>query len=154
MLSRFAGPARLAPFALGLAAVLAACGGTTSTAGPAASRPAASAPAASAPGASGPAVSAPAAATVAVEAKDFAFTPSTISVPAGQVTFQVRNGGSQDHELEIFQGGAVVHQGEALTPGLTRDQTVTLAAGDYQFKCLIDGHDQLGMTGTLTVTGG
>jgi uncharacterized cupredoxin-like copper-binding protein len=37
-------------------------------------------------------------------------------------------------------------------PGLTKDLTVTLAAGEYQFKCLLNGHDQLGMTGTLTVS--
>ena len=39
-------------------------------------------------------------------------------------------------------------------PGLTKDLTVTLEAGDYTFVCKLNGHDQLGMKGTLTVTGG
>jgi iron uptake system component EfeO len=132
LVSRFARPARLATFGLGIAAVLAACGGTTPTSGPAASLPEG---------------------TIAVEATNYAFTPSTISVPAGEVTFRIRNASSEEHEFEIFQGETVVDEIEGLVPGLTKDLTVTLAAGDYQFKCLLNGHDQLGMTGTLTVTG-
>jgi iron uptake system component EfeO len=130
--SRFARPARLATFGLSMAAMLAACGGTTSSSGPAASLPEG---------------------TIAVEATNYAFTPSTISVPAGEVTFQVKNAGTEEHEFEIFQGDTVVDEIEGLVPGLTKDLTVTLAAGDYQFKCLLNGHDQLGMIGTLTVTG-
>jgi iron uptake system component EfeO len=94
-----------------------------------------------------------AAGTVAVEAKEYSFTPSTISVPAGEVTFQVKNSGTEEHEFEIFQGETVVDEIEGLVPGLTLDLTVPLTAGEYQFKCLLNGHDQLGMTGTLTVTG-
>jgi iron uptake system component EfeO len=131
--SRFARPAPLATFSLGvgLAAIVAACGGTTSSSGPAASLPEG---------------------TVAVEATNYAFTPSTISVPAGEVTFRVSNGGTEEHEFEIFQGDTVKDEIEGLVPGLTKDLTVTLTAGEYQFKCLLNGHDQLGMIGTLTVT--
>jgi iron uptake system component EfeO len=89
--------------------------------------------------------------TVAVEAREYAFTPSTITVPAGDVTFAVRNGGTEEHEFEIFEGETVVDEIEGLVPGLTKDLTVTLEAGSYQFKCLLNGHDQLGMVGTLTV---
>lgn len=141
-MSRFARPARLASLALGAAAVLAACGGTTPTSGPGATGPAATSPAATLP-----------AGTYAVEAKNYAFTPSTISVPAGEVTFQVTNTGTEEHEFEIFKGDTVVDEIEGLVPGLTLDLTVTLEPGEYQFKCLLNGHDQLGMTGTLTVTG-
>lgn len=136
-MSRFARPARLVSLALGAAALIAACGGTTPTSGP---------------GATGPAATLPAG-TYAVEAKNYSFTPSTISVPAGEVTFQITNAGTEEHEFEIFKGDTVVDEVEGLVPGLTKDLTVTLAAGDYQFKCLLNGHDQLGMTGTLTVTG-
>jgi len=51
-------------------------------------------------------------------------------------------------------GDQVVKAGEAITPGSTKDATVTLAAGEYTFVCKLNGHDQLGMKGTLTVTGG
>jgi iron uptake system component EfeO len=89
--------------------------------------------------------------TVAVEAREYEFTPSTLTVPAGEVTFSVRNAGNEEHEFEIFQGETVVDEIEGLVPGLTKPLTVTLAAGSYTFKCLLNGHDQLGMTGTLTV---
>ena len=75
-------------------------------------------------------------------------------MPAGEVTFRVRNAATEEHEFEIFQGETVVDEIEGLVPGLTKDLTVTLAAGDYTFMCKLNGHDQLGMKGTLTVTGG
>jgi len=91
---------------------------------------------------------------IAVQAKDLRFTPSAISVPAGAVTFSVKNADSQEHEFEIFKGDQVVDEVEGLVPGLTKDLTVNLTAGDYTFMCKLNGHDQLGMKGTLTVTGG
>ena len=131
-MTRFGRPALgFAPI-LGIALAVAACGGTPSSSGPAASLPEG---------------------TIAVEAKEYSFTPSTITVPAGNVTFSVHNVGSQEHEFEIFQGDTVVDEVEKLVPGLTKDLTVPLQAGEYTFKCLLSGHDQLGMTGTLTVTG-
>lgn len=131
-MSHFARPARLVSIALGAAAFLAACGGGNATSGPPASLPAG---------------------TYAVEAKSYAFTPSSLTVPAGEVTFRVTNTSNEEHEFEIFRGETVVDEIEGLVPGLTKDLIVPLAAGEYTFKCLLNGHDQLGMTGTLTVTG-
>ena len=112
-------------------AVLAACsGGTTASRGPATPVP------------SG---------VIAVEAKEYAFTPSALTVPAGAVTFSIRNVGSQEHEFEVFRGDTVVDEVEGIVPGLTKDATMTLAAGEYTFMCKLNGHDQLGMKGTLTV---
>jgi plastocyanin len=103
-----------------------------------------------------PSGSAPAAPSgaVAVEAKEYLFDPSTLSVPAGDVTFWVRNAGTVEHEFEIFKGEQVVDEIEGLVPGLAKELTVTLAAGDYTYVCKLSGHDQLGMKGKLTVTGG
>jgi iron uptake system component EfeO len=86
-------------------------------------------------------------------AKDgpYTFTPSSITVPAGKVTFSVRNAGNEEHEFEVFKGETVVDEIEGLVPGLTKSLTVDLAAGDYTFVCKLNGHDQLGMKGTLTV---
>jgi iron uptake system component EfeO len=122
----------------GLLLAIAGCGGgSATTSGPRATGPVASA------GAGG----------LTVEAREYEFTPSTISVPAGEVTFSVRNAGTEEHEFEIFKGETVVDEIEGLVPGLTKELTVTLAAGEYQFMCKLNGHDQLGMKGTLTVTG-
>ena len=124
-------PVRLAACAVVLASV-AACSSPAASVGPATPPP------------SG---------TVLVEAKEYAFTPSTISVGAGTVTFSVRNAGAEEHEFEVFKGETVVDEVEGLVPGLTKDLTITLAAGDYTFECKLNGHDTLGMKGTLTVTG-
>ena len=90
---------------------------------------------------------------ISVEAKEYEFTPSTLTVPAGAVTFAVRNGGTQEHEFEIFKGETVVDEVEGLVPGLTKTLTVNLEAGEYTYFCKLNGHDQLGMQGSLTVTG-
>ena len=79
--------------------------------------------------------------------------PNTITVAAGQVTFEVTNNGTEEHEFELFKGDIVVDELEGLVPGLTRTLPVTLEAGDYTFACKLAGHDLAGMTGTLTVTG-
>lgn len=128
--SRAAGPAVAAAVTVALALVLAACGsaGSSASAGPAS--------------------------TVKLGASEYKFDPSTVSVPAGAVTFEVTNNGKEEHEFEIFKGEMVVDEIEGLVPGLTRTLPVTLEAGDYTFACKLAGHDALGMTGTLTVTGG
>jgi plastocyanin len=128
--------ARIASLAAAAAVVLAGCGaGAGPTAGPVTPVP------------SG---------TIAIEAKEnpYSFTPATITVPAGSVTFSVRNAGNEEHEFEILQGDNVVDEIEGIVPGLTKGLTVTLAAGDYTYICKLNGHNLLGMKGTLTVTGG
>jgi len=103
-----------------------------------------------------PRASVPAASFVAgaikVAASEYKFGPSTSSAKAGDVTFEVTNSGTVDHEFEIEQDGKTVDEVEGLTPGTTRQLTVTLAAGQYTSICKLGGHDQLGMKGTLTVT--
>ncbi len=96
---------------------------------------------------------APASGAVQVEAREFAFTPSTLTVPAGEVTFEVTNAGAVEHEFEILKDDATVDEVEGLVPGLSRSLTVSLAPGTYTFACKLAGHDQAGMTGTITVTG-
>jgi iron uptake system EfeUOB component EfeO/EfeM len=124
----------LVPASVALAAFLAACGGGGTASGvPPTPMP------------SG---------VIAVEAKEYQFTPSAISVPAGAIHFSIRNAGTQEHEFEIFKGDQVVDEIEGIVPGLTKDATMTLVAADYTFMCKLNGHDQLGMKGTLTVTGG
>jgi high-affinity iron transporter len=133
--SRAVNPGAAATVALTLALVVAACGGSGT-----------SAPT----GAAGSAATG----TVTVAASEYKFDPSTLSVPAGAVTFEVANNGTEEHEFEIFKGEALVDEIEGLVPGLTRELPVTLQAGEYTYACKLAGHDVAGMTGTLTVTGG
>lgn len=127
-------PVRLALAGSVVAAVLTAC-----SAGPAAT---------GTPGAS----QAPAAAPIAVSASEYRFEPASLTAPAGEVTFRITNTGTVEHEFEIFEGDQVVDEIEGLVPGLTRDLTVTLEAGDYTYVCKLAGHEEQGMKGTLTVT--
>jgi iron uptake system component EfeO len=119
-----------AALALLLAIGIAACGGSTS--GSAAS----------------------AAPVVQISAFEYAFDPSTVEIGAGPVTFAVTNTGTIEHEFEILDvDGRVVDEVEGLVPGLTRDLTVTLEPGSYTYVCLIAGHGEAGMKGSLTVDG-
>jgi iron uptake system component EfeO len=90
--------------------------------------------------------------TLTIVATDYAFEPSELSVAAGEVTFAIRNDGAEEHEFEILQGDRVIDEVEGLVPGLERDLTVELAAGEYQFACLLADHFERGMHGTLTIT--
>ncbi|MCI0345106.1 MAG: cupredoxin domain-containing protein [Chloroflexi bacterium] len=91
---------------------------------------------------------------VPVNALEFKYEPATLTVPAGPVTFAVRNTGNIEHEFEIFKGETVIDKIEGLVPGRTKELTVTLEAGEYTYVCKLAGHEEQGMTGTLTVAGG
>jgi len=88
---------------------------------------------------------------VDVKASEFTFQPATISVRPGVVTFHVTNVGEAEHEFEILAGDQTLSEIEGLVPGLEKDLTVSLAAGDYLFACRLPGHFEQGMKGTLTV---
>ncbi len=105
------------------------------------------------PAASGPAASVPAG-TILVTASEYTFSPSALTAPAGSVTFRVTNAGNETHEFEIFEGETVVDEVEDIVPGITRDLTVTMEPGEYTLICALNGHDGLGMKGTLTIAEG
>jgi plastocyanin len=115
------------------ALVVAACGGSPASAAPLSPLP------------SG---------VIALEAKEYSFTPATVTTPAGALTFAIRNTGMEPHEFEVLQGDQSLGKAPAFAAGATGGLTVTLRAGEYTFACRLNGHNQLGMTGTLTVTGG
>jgi iron uptake system component EfeO len=108
--------------------------------------------AACAPSGTATPVGSPPEGSIAVTATDFKFDPSAMTTKAGETTFVVTNKGAVEHEFEIFKGETVVDEVEGLVPGLTRELTVTLDAGDYTYVCKLAGHEEAGMTGALTVT--
>ena len=105
----------------------------------------------SSPGGASPTTTGGEATRIEVGAREFAFDPSELTVKPGTVTFAVRNTGEIEHEFEILQGDDVIDEVEGLVPGLQRDLTVELAAGAYRYVCRLAGHEEAGMTGTLTV---
>lgn len=117
-----------------------------------------------------------AATTLQIDALDYAFDPADFEVEAGVVTFEVDNVGEEAHELAFLPGGgevpftedgvpdedALAEAGafelEAFGPGQTCNATYDLEPGDYTIFCIVETEDgtthyELGMSGTLTVSG-
>jgi len=90
----------------------------------------------------------------AVTMTEFKFDPSTMSVPAGSVTFWLVNSGSTAHDMSIKDSsGKTIATSELVSSGDSKAFTVSnLAAGSYTFICTQPGHEASGMKGTLTVT--
>jgi len=80
-----------------------------------------------------------------VSAVDFKFVPKTITISAG-TTVTWSNNGQSAHTVT----GATFNSGN-LNPGQSFSHTFT-AAGTYAYHCQY--HVQLGMVGTVIVTGG
>ncbi len=57
------------------------------------------------------------------------------SVVAGEITFVVRNGGTEEHSLKIARGDWEASLEGNLGPGDTDNFTVTLEAGTYEVTC-------------------
>lgn len=86
---------------------------------------------------------------ITVHAKDFSFTPSTITVHPGKVRIVlVNDGGGAPHDWELtdFPADFV----PLASNGETREATFTAPSpGRYEFVCTI--HTRQGMTGALVV---
>lgn len=90
---------------------------------------------------------------ITVDSSDTACTPSTLSVPAGQVTFAVTNTGTQVTELYIYRpDDTILAEVEDITPGMTRNLNAKLDAGTVELACK-PGEKDPGFRQTLTVTG-
>jgi plastocyanin len=90
----------------------------------------------------------PVSTTVTVNEYDFGFKLSSASVPCGTVTFDMTNTGAASHDFVIAgDAGAIIRTGQSTT------MSADLGPGRYRYLCNVDGHDALGMVGTLTVTG-
>ena len=109
-----------------------------------------------------------------VTTTDFAFSPNSWTVPAGEeISIEITNDGSLLHEWVLMQPGVTI-ESEADLPeteeelladfvnvedeveaGATKTLTFTAPdAGTYQVICAIEGHFDAGMEGELTVVDG
>ena len=119
----------------GLAALTVACSsGGGSTAAP------------SAP--SSPGASAPAGSGTTVVAKDLAFDPTSLTIPADTATqITLDNQDAAPHNIAIKDAsGATVFKGEIVTQQKVTYDLAALPAGSYTFWCEVHPN----MTGTLT----
>lgn len=103
---------------------------------------------------------------VTVTLSEWKLVPSLKRIPAGKVTFVIRNGGKLVHELVLTRTDAAsgklpVSNGIAkvkalatirnLAPGQTRRVTVTLRTGKYVLLCNLPAHYQSGQYAGLVV---
>jgi uncharacterized cupredoxin-like copper-binding protein len=78
--------------------------------------------------------------------------PTTI--PAGEVTFNVKNTGGHKHNIEINGAGIDAKLSRDLEPGQSADLDVHLDPGTYKVWCPIGPHANMGMRLELTVRAG
>jgi len=91
--------------------------------------------------------------TLRMSEKEYSITPSKSTAQTGKIDFMVKNDGTIVHNFAIEVDGKEVKSSD-VQPGKSIPFSVTISTpGDYQFYCAIPGHRQLGMQGTLTVTG-
>ena len=105
--------------------------------------------------------------TINVTLTDFAYNPTTFTVPAGAtVKLNATNNGVVEHEFAIMKLGTSVtppfgdkDEGnifwelDEIQPGTTKSDTFTAPTepGDYEIVCGLAGHIENGMVATLTV---
>lgn len=87
---------------------------------------------------------------IKVSAKEFAYTPSTITVKKGEnVKLTLINDGTTAHNLTI---GDLTLATKTVGPGESDSITFTAdTAGTFTFFCSVDSHESLGLKGTLIV---
>jgi uncharacterized cupredoxin-like copper-binding protein len=78
------------------------------------------------------------------------FTKTTLSAKAGNVTITMKNPSPVQHGIGV-KGNGVQQAGNTVGQGGVSTVTANLKPGKYEFYCPVDGHEQAGMKGTLTV---
>jgi uncharacterized cupredoxin-like copper-binding protein len=125
------------------------------------------------PGGSTPASDSDDGTTVDVTLSEFKVELSTTSVPAGEVTFNVKNDGTVVHEFVVFKTDLAASalpeaseepevdeddpslesmgEVEDVDPGATKSFTATLTSGSYVAICNVTGHYDSGMSVAFSV---
>jgi plastocyanin len=79
-----------------------------------------------------------------------AYTTTSVSAPAGEVTIDFDNPASLGHDVVIEDAdGNEIARTDVITASST-SATADLEPGDYTFFCSVDAHRDQGMEGTLT----
>ncbi len=85
--------------------------------------------------------------TVEISGSSFEFTPSSVTVPAGIIQFDLTSTDIQHSIVIRGISGFLIEAGR----GQTASGKVELSEGTYDFYCNIPGHETAGMKGTITV---
>jgi plastocyanin len=88
--------------------------------------------------------------SLSADASAIKYDKTKLEAPAGKVTIDMKNPSALQHNVAI-SGNGVDEAGEVVGQGGTSTVTADLKPGKYTFFCSVDGHEQAGMKGTLTV---
>ena len=106
-----------------------------------------------APGSDAPTSDA-AADAISVSVADFMITAAELETSGPTVSFDVTNDGPTPHNFSVRDAaGGVVMATANLSVGNSETISGELGPGQYTIFCSLPGHESLGMSGTLTVTG-
>ena len=134
----------IVPTLLVAAAALAACGSSSSSKGSSGGGPYGGGSSSKTTATTAAAATTGTGATIALSAKDFAYSPTSLSAPAGGGTVKFTNTGTVEHNFTV-DGKGISKDAEA---GGSATVKVDLPAGTYQFHCK---YHPTQMKGTLTV---
>jgi uncharacterized cupredoxin-like copper-binding protein len=89
---------------------------------------------------------------VAVSETEFKITLASSTVPAGKITFHVKNAGKIQHDLAVSGPGVNgIEKTPLIAPGGVATLSVTLGPGSFTLFCTVPGHRAAGMVTKLTV---
>ena len=92
--------------------------------------------------------------TVSIEADPdgaLAYTTTSASTTAGEVTIEFDNPASLGHDVVVEDADGNEFARTDVITGDTTSTSAQLEAGEYTFFCSVDAHRDAGMEGTLTV---
>ncbi|HKX19530.1 MAG TPA: cupredoxin domain-containing protein [bacterium] len=91
-------------------------------------------------------------AVINLTAKEWRYEPGEVSSSAGEITFEVNNGGLIEHNFVVVDA-ARQKRAEIpyIEPGETLRATANLQPGVYTIYCGLPGHRDAGMVATLRV---
>lgn len=75
------------------------------------------------------------------------------TLPAGRLVFNVRNGGFEEHNLEVHRDSLLFELARPLNPGEETSVEVELEPGPYRLICTVSGHEGRGMSVPIVVVG-
>jgi len=82
--------------------------------------------------------------------EELTFNVLGLVAPPSKLTLIMRNTSSIEHGIAIA-GDNVKTESDPVEPGKTARVTFELPAGEYEFYCPVEGHQEMGMSGILSV---
>ena len=91
---------------------------------------------------------------IAISLADFMLDPDDVTATGPTLSFEITNDGPTPHNFTIRNDAdEVVAATDDLSAGESETLDAELEPGTYTVFCSLAGHESLGMSGTLTVTG-